>query len=114
MSLPFAADIDYSLPHSMVLIFDETTSLSCLYIEVTDDLVFELPEQFTLQLYTSTASVVLSPDTATVNIADNDSKSSTHIYMYTANYVLAIVVTNNHDIVLTDIINVNTMMKSTW
>ena len=74
----FAADFDYSLPQTMVLPFNVTTSVTCLEIEVTDDLVLENLEQLTLQLSTSTTFIMLSPDTATINIADNDSELSGH------------------------------------
>ena len=76
-----------------MLLFNETTSLSCLDIEVTDDLVFELSEQFTLQLYTSTTFIMLNPDTATVNIADNDGELASHSHTYMYIYLVYIVIT---------------------
>ena len=66
--------------------FNATADTSCLEIEVTDDYIPELQEQVTLQLDANATFVMLSPDTATINIADNDSKLADHphtcMYMY--------------------------------
>ena len=50
---------------------------------MTDDHVFESPEEFTLQLHSTTTSIMLHPDTATINIADNDSELAGCSYTYT-------------------------------
>ena len=88
--ITLAADLDYSLPQ-LQFIFNVTTTNSCLVIEVTDDSAFELSEQFTLQLDTSFTFVLLSPDTATVHITDNDCKLTGCPLTYSAD-----IVTRNH------------------
>ena len=69
----------------MALLFNTNTSLSCLEIEVKDDPIFEPPEQFTLHLNTSTAFVILRPNTAVIKIADNDGELLL-FHTHTANY----------------------------
>ena len=47
-------------------------TMQCVMIGIIDDSLLELTESFTVQLTAFQANVVLDPDQATVNIADND------------------------------------------
>ena len=63
---------------------------------MTRDVEFERSEYFTLKLYTSTTFVILSPNTATVNIADGDGELAGHsivicMELYIAFYLYRII-----------------------
>ena len=69
------ASADYT-SKSIDLIFGPSISKQCAMIPVTNDTVPEVPEHFTVMLFmkTSLAGVVLTPDSATVVINDDDGK----------------------------------------
>lgn len=55
-----------------VLVFDRNTSSFSIPIDIIDDLVHELNEQFLGGLTTSDEDVILDPQQTRVRIADND------------------------------------------
>lgn len=55
-----------------MLVFDRNTSSFSIPIDIIDDLVHELNEQFLGGLTTSDEDVILDPQQTRVRIADND------------------------------------------
>ena len=58
-----------------MLVFDRNTSSFSIPIDIIDDLVHELSEQFLGSLATSDEDVILDPQQTGVRIADNDGMS---------------------------------------
>lgn len=56
--------------------FGPSSTNQCVLIPVTDDVVPEVPEQFSVMLARTTllAGIVLTPDRTTVTIHDDDGK----------------------------------------
>ena len=71
------ASADYT-SKSVDLIFGPSSRKQCVLISVTNDTVPEVPEHFSvvLSMTTPLAGVILTPDSATVVITDNDGKYS--------------------------------------
>jgi hypothetical protein len=69
-SSPDGSDYDAIVP--MVLTFDRDTSNFSIPIDIIDDLIHELSEEFLGRLTTSDGDVVLGPQQTIVRIADND------------------------------------------
>ena len=67
------ASVDYTRK-SVDLVFGPSSRKRCVLIPVTNDVVPEVPEHFSvmLSMVTPLASVVLTPDNATVVINDDD------------------------------------------
>ena len=63
---------DYNAIVPRVLVFDRNTSSFSIPIDIIDDLVHELNEQFLGGLTTSDEDVILDPQQTRVRIADND------------------------------------------
>ena len=65
---------------SSPLIFPATTStdnvMQCINVSITDDLVFEGPETFTVTVTTTSSQVTLGNDNTTVTITDNEGEYS--------------------------------------
>ncbi len=51
------------------------TNRSCASIPIVDDADLEPPENFTVIITTPDPDVIVDPDTSTVIVSDNDSKS---------------------------------------
>ena len=62
---------------NMELMFDKDTSRACARIRIIEDRTLEAVESFNVILSTTDTHVSLEPQTATVFISDNDSKSDT-------------------------------------
>ena len=63
---------DYS-DVTVELTFDENTIEACVDISITDDDIVEDTEDFNATLATDDSAVMLEPDSAIVNILDQDS-----------------------------------------
>ena len=59
----------------MEFLFDADTSRACARIPIIEDMSLEAVESFNVILSTTDTRVSLEPQTATVLISDNDSKS---------------------------------------
>ena len=70
ISTPDGSDYNAIVP--MVLTFDRDTSNFSIPINIIDDQVHELDEQFFGDLVTSDEDVILDPQRTRVRIADND------------------------------------------
>ena len=63
---------DYNAVAPRVLIFDRDTSSFSIPIDIIDDQVHELSEEFFGRLSTADGDVILDPQETRVRIADND------------------------------------------
>lgn len=75
LSLCLAAGVDYQSIQSE-LTFSQTMRQQCVNVTTIDDTDLVEMEAFNLRLSSLDANVVLSIDTATINITENDSKCS--------------------------------------
>ena len=73
--LCLVAGVDYQSVQSE-LTFSQTVRQQCVNVTTIDDTDLVEMEAFNLRLSTLDANVVLSIDTATINITENDSKCS--------------------------------------
>lgn len=65
-------ELDYTLVQ-MPLVFVQGTTIQCVEILITDDVILESDEAFSVSLSTNDGAVNILQDQALVTITDNDS-----------------------------------------